>query len=482
MGDIRGIGSGNIGATNVLRTGRKGLAAATLVLDGLKGAAAVLIARALLYDQDTALLAGLAAVLGHLFPIWLRFKGGKGVATGLGVLVAAAWPIGAGRLRRVAAGRGPRARFVAGVAGGLQLCPLRCAWFWKNSASLSFPLPLPCWCSSATRPISAACSPAPNHASAGARRDVPEPARRHSRRRHRRAPPSWQSGPSRSTAFGWFAARASGRSPTAACLIAITHPPRPSTRCRASPGRVGGQGRRRCVSAAEAERELERTSAAGGRMIFLGDEEYPPLLAMMDDAPPCLIVSGDAALAQKRCVAAVGGRNASANGQRMAENLAADLAATVVVVSGLARGIDTAVHTGAMRSGRTIAVIAGGIDQPYPPENADLHRRIAEAHLLISEAPLGTVPQARHFPRRNRIIAGLSLGVVVVEAALRSGSLITVRMAQEVGREVFAVPGSPLDPRARGGNDLIRQGAMLVENAADVLDNLPLEPTARRLA
>jgi DNA processing protein len=234
------------------------------------------------------------------------------------------------------------------------------------------------------------------------------------------------------------------------------------------------------MSVAEAERELEKTSAAGGRMIFLGDPDYPPLLALMDDAPPCLIVSGDAGLAQQRCVAAVGGRNASANGQRMAETLAADLATSVVVVSGLARGIDTAAHQGAMRTGRTIAVIAGGLDQPYPPENADLQRRIATGHLLITEAPIGTVPQARHFPRRNRIIAGLSLGVVVVEAALRSGSLITTRIAQEVGREVFAVPGSPLDPRARGGNDLIRQGAIMVETAADVLDNLPAEAGAVR--
>jgi DNA processing protein len=234
------------------------------------------------------------------------------------------------------------------------------------------------------------------------------------------------------------------------------------------------------ISAADAERELERTQALGGRMIFLGDPDYPGLLAMMDDAPPCLIVSGEAAIAQFRCVAAVGGRNASANGQRMAENLAAELAASVVVVSGLARGIDTAAHKGAMRTGRTIAVIAGGIDQPYPPENADLHRRIADTNLLITESPIGTVPQARHFPRRNRIIAGLSLGVVVVEAALRSGSLITAHIAQEAGREVFAVPGSPLDPRARGGNDLIRQGAVLVETAADVLDNLPMEPAPLR--
>jgi DNA processing protein len=230
------------------------------------------------------------------------------------------------------------------------------------------------------------------------------------------------------------------------------------------------------IPVADIKRELERTAALGGRMIFLGDPEYPPLLAMMDDAPPCLTFRGKAELALRRCVATVGGRNASTNGQRMAETLAADLATTVVVVSGLARGIDTAAHQGAMRTGHTIAVIAGGIDQPYPPENAGLHHRIAETHLLITEAPIGTVPQARHFPRRNRIIAGLSLGVVVVEAAPRSGSLITARIAQEVGREIFAVPGSPLDPRARGGNDLIRQGAILVESAVDILDNLPLEP------
>ncbi len=202
---------------------------------------------------------------------------------------------------------------------------------------------------------------------------------------------------------------------------------------------------------------------------------------MMDDAPPCLTICGNLTFTQDRCIAVVGGRNASANGQRMAEILAAELAASLTVVSGLARGIDTAAHQGAMRTGRTAAVIAGGLDQPYPPENADLHRRIAETHLLITEAPLGTVPQARHFPRRNRIIAGLALGVVVVEAAPRSGSLITARIAQEAGREVFAVPGSPLDPRARGGNDLIRQGAILVETAADVLDNLPLAPAETQL-
>jgi DNA processing protein len=263
-------------------------------------------------------------------------------------------------------------------------------------------------------------------------------------------------------------------------LLARYHTPAAALDALPRLARAGGKATAPTVSASEAERELEATKTLGGRMVFLGDDDYPPLLATMDDAPPCLIVSGEAGLAQQRCVATVGGRNASANGQRMAETLAAELAASVVVVSGLARGIDTAAHQGAMRTGRTIAVVAGGIDQPYPPENAELHRRIAATHLLITEAPVGTVPQARHFPRRNRIIAGLSLGVVVVEAALRSGSLITARLAQEAGREVFAVPGSPLDPRARGGNDLIRQGATMVENAADVLDNLPLAPAAPR--
>jgi DNA processing protein len=262
-------------------------------------------------------------------------------------------------------------------------------------------------------------------------------------------------------------------------LLARYHTPAAALDALPRLARAGGRATApKVISIADAEREFERTGALGGRMLFLGDPDYPPLLAMMDDAPPCLILCGEAGLARQPCVAAVGGRNASANGQRMAETLAADLAVTVVVVSGLARGIDTAAHNGAMRTGRTIAVIAGGIDQPYPAENAGLHRRIAEAHLLITESPIGTVPQARHFPRRNRIIAGLSLGVVVVEAALRSGSLITAHIAQEAGREVFAVPGSPLDPRSRGGNDLIRQGAMLVETAADVLDNLPREPAA----
>jgi DNA processing protein len=232
----------------------------------------------------------------------------------------------------------------------------------------------------------------------------------------------------------------------------------------------------------DAMRELRGLARLGARMVFAGEPDYPPLLALLDDAPAAIAVLGDPALLANRAIALVGGRNASANGQRMAENLAAELARSLVVVSGLARGIDAAAHSGAMQTGRTVAAVAGGLDMPYPPEHADLQRRIAESGAVVTEAPLGTAPQARHFPRRNRIIAGLALGVVVVEAALRSGSLITARLAQEAGRELFAVPGSPLDPRSRGANDLIRQGAYLVETAQDVLDNLPDHPSREGLA
>jgi DNA processing protein len=232
----------------------------------------------------------------------------------------------------------------------------------------------------------------------------------------------------------------------------------------------------------DAARELGTVGRLGGRMIFGGDPDYPPLLALLDDAPAIITVLGNHALLANRAIALVGGRNASANGQRVAESLAAELARTLVVVSGMARGIDAAAHTGALQTGGTIAAVAGGLDIPYPPEHADLQRRIATSGAVVTEAPLRTAPQARHFPRRNRIIAGLSLGVVVVEAALRSGSLITARLAQEAGRELFAVPGSPLDPRSRGANDLIRQGAHLTETAQDVLDNLPDHPTREGLA
>ena len=242
--------------------------------------------------------------------------------------------------------------------------------------------------------------------------------------------------------------------------------------------RAGGKAEAPAIpSASVARQEIEKLERLGGRLLFLDTPDYPPLLALLDDAPPVLSLLGDPAILAKRAVALVGSRNASANGQRIAEALAAELAESgVAVASGLARGIDTAAHRGALRAGATIACVAGGVDVAYPPENAQLQARIGREGAVVGEAPLGTAPQARHFPRRNRIIAGLSLGVVVVEAAPRSGSLITARLAQEAGRELFAVPGSPLDPRCRGSNGLIRDGAHLTETAADVLDNLPDHP------
>lgn len=230
---------------------------------------------------------------------------------------------------------------------------------------------------------------------------------------------------------------------------------------------------------AEAEREMAALARLGGQFLFLDDPAYPPLLARLEDPPPVLAVLGDATILPRRQVAVVGARNASAGGRRLAEELAAGLTmAGLVVTSGLARGVDAAAHLGALQAhGRTIAVVAGGLDEPYPDENAGLQARIAaEGGAVVSELALGTAPRAQHFPRRNRIVAGLVLGAVVVEAALRSGSLITARLALEAGREIFAMPGSPLDPRARGSNDLIRQGAHFTENAEDVLEHLPAAP------
>jgi DNA processing protein len=228
------------------------------------------------------------------------------------------------------------------------------------------------------------------------------------------------------------------------------------------------------------EREIAAVEKMGGCFVVVGGEKYPARLAELYDAPPVLAVLGDPALLGGRTVALVGSRNASVNGQRMAETLADELAkAGFLVVSGMARGVDAAAHRGALRVGKTIAAVAGGLDIPYPAEHADLQREIAASGAVVAEAPLGTAPLARHFPRRNRVIAGLSEGVVVIEAALRSGSLITARLAGEAGREVFAVPGSPLDPRCRGSNDLLRQGAHLTETLSDVLEGL-IDPASAR--
>jgi DNA processing protein len=222
-------------------------------------------------------------------------------------------------------------------------------------------------------------------------------------------------------------------------------------------------------SKAEAERELEAGARLGARLICGADAAFPPLLAALDPPPPLIWVLGRAELLTAPAVAVVGARVASAAGQRFARTLAADLGqAGRVIVSGMARGIDGAAHEGALPTG-TVAVLGGGVGDIYPPEHANLHERLAVEGAIISETPPDHRAQARDFPRRNRLISGLSLAVVVVEAELKSGSLITARLAAEQGREVLAVPGSPLDPRARGTNDLLRQGATVCEGAEDVL-------------
>lgn len=231
-----------------------------------------------------------------------------------------------------------------------------------------------------------------------------------------------------------------------------------------------GGGKASLIDAGPVEQEIARSRALGARYLLMGDPDFPFLLDQMEGAPPALIVRGDVALTARECVAMVGARNASAAACRFARTLAQDLGQRgAVVVSGLARGIDTAAHQGSIGSG-TIAVIACGIDIAFPPENAQLQEQVASEGLLVTEHPPGTQPLARQFPARNRIIAGLARGTVVVEAAPKSGSLITARLAGEAGREVMAVPGSPLDPRAQGCNQLIREGAVLVQNAADVIE------------
>ena len=226
------------------------------------------------------------------------------------------------------------------------------------------------------------------------------------------------------------------------------------------------------MSLRDVEAELTALARLGARLVCWGEPDYPAALATVEDAPPVLTVLGNPALLQTPIVAVVGARNASANGRRIASELSAGLGdAGIVVGSGMARGIDAAAHLGALHSG-SVAVVAGGADIVYPEENRGLYDALVERGAVIAELPLGTEPQARHFPRRNRIISGMARGVVVVEAAAKSGSLITARFALEQGREVFAVPGSPLDPRSRGCNDLLRNGATLTETAADILAQL----------
>lgn len=228
-----------------------------------------------------------------------------------------------------------------------------------------------------------------------------------------------------------------------------------------------------------AEAELARLRKGGGRLVALCEADYPAALAQCEDAPPVLCVLGDPALLNKPTIGIVGARNASLHGRKLAQGMAADLTATGwVVASGLARGIDTAAHMGALEGG-TVAVVAGGIDVVYPTENKELYSKIRARGCIVAESPLGQKPFAQSFPRRNRIISGLSRGVVVVECTMRSGSLVTARLAGEQGRDVLAVPGFPGDPRASGPNHLLRQGATLVRGAADVIEALEL-PAVRQ--
>ncbi|MCP3732377.1 DNA-processing protein DprA [Sphingomonas sp. MG17] len=243
----------------------------------------------------------------------------------------------------------------------------------------------------------------------------------------------------------------------------------------------GGGAAPAIADAGSVRREMAAAAKLGAHYLFLGDTHYPPLLAELENAPAAMLVRGDPALTRRTCVAMVGARNASAAACRFARQIAQGLASEgVTVVSGLARGIDTAAHLGSIGEA-TVGVIASGIDIAFPPENRDLQERVATEGLLIAEQPPGTEPLARHFPSRNRIIAGLAQGTVVVEAAPRSGSLITARIAAEAGREVMAVPGSPLDPRAQGCNLLIREGATLIQNVEDILEAIrPIDARAVR--
>ena len=228
----------------------------------------------------------------------------------------------------------------------------------------------------------------------------------------------------------------------------------------------------RIMTVQQAEHELKMLHDYGGEIVIVGDDNYPEWLTTIEDAPPVLSYLGDVSLLSKSCVGIVGARNASANGRRLTQSLAAELGGKgQIIVSGLARGIDTAAHVASLQTG-TIAVLAGGIDQIYPSENTDLYKEIAKHGCVVTEMPFGTAPTAHHFPRRNRIVSGLSKGVVVVEASMRSGSLITARLAAEQGREVFAVPGFPGDPRAAGPNSLIQNGAKLIQSADDILEEL----------
>ncbi|MEO9903263.1 DNA-processing protein DprA [Nisaea sp.] len=234
----------------------------------------------------------------------------------------------------------------------------------------------------------------------------------------------------------------------------------------------GRRAKLKIPTPADIEKEMAANEAVGARLLVMGEPDFPAMLLQIEGAPAAVSILGHPHLFLEPSISIVGARNASGNAVRFTEKLARDLGAHgIVVVSGLARGVDTAAHTGSLETG-TVAVVAGGADVIYPPENAALHARIAAEGALIAEAPIGTRPLARHFPARNRIIAGLTRATLVVEAAKRSGSLITARFAADQGREVCAVPGSPMDPRCAGSNGLLRDGAHLIERSEDIMSLL----------
>jgi DNA processing protein len=233
----------------------------------------------------------------------------------------------------------------------------------------------------------------------------------------------------------------------------------------------GGRGKPiKICTLQEADREIDNCTKIGAEILSYEDKDYPRLLLQIEDYPPVITILGNKKLLNQPKIAVVGSRNASTNACNFAYKIANDLGEEKIIVSsGLARGIDTYAHKGSLNSG-TIAVLAGGIDNIYPPENKDLYKNIAEKGVIIAELPFGSIPRGQNFPQRNRIISGVAFGVVVVEASFGSGSLITARMALEQNREVFAVPGFPLDPRCQGTNHLLKQGAVVTESAKDVLD------------
>lgn len=232
----------------------------------------------------------------------------------------------------------------------------------------------------------------------------------------------------------------------------------------------GGRQRITIPSWAQIDAEMEAADRTGARFVAIGEEDYPPLLSRADNPPPLIAIKGRANLMSAPAIAVVGARNASVSGAKLAQKLAVQLgSAGFLIVSGLARGIDAAAHRGSLETG-TVAVIAGGLDHPYPPENIALYEEVAERGVVLSEMPFGWAPRAQDFPRRNRIVAGMSYGLLVVEAAERSGSLISARLANEMGRLVFAVPGSPLDPRSGGANRLLKDGAILVTCVDDITE------------